>query len=220
MIRTNSVTLSVIPAIAYRQKFAAGGSGIVILRADETQPGIASISKTSGEPIVANNTPAEPYPLEAFQEAMELTAGLPYRKQGKPRLVAQDLTAPEAVEVVEDQDQSPEDEVVVDSREYQAIVATFTDKNGKLSYDLINRELIQFAHSSEMVRRMLDAGEDEDRIRLFIVGNKFRTITGNKDLTDEQVLAMAALLDEVSPKGVFKELNAEIRKLLGASKRG
>ena len=49
---------------------------------------------------------------------------------------------------------------------------------------------------------------------------KFRNVTGNKDLTDEQVLKMAELLDEVSPKGVFKDLTADIRAQLGASKRG
>ena len=35
---------------------------------------------------------------------------------------------------------------------------------------------------------------------------------GNRNLTDAQVLKMAELLDEVSPKGVFRELNDELRK--------
>ena len=48
MIRTETVTLTVIPAVAYRQKLPAGGSGIVIVRNDREQPGIASISKSSG----------------------------------------------------------------------------------------------------------------------------------------------------------------------------
>lgn len=219
MIRTNSVTLSVIPAIAYRQKFAAGGSGVVIVRADATQPGIASVSKTSGEPIVSTNTPADQYPVEAFKEALDLTAGMPYRKQGKPRIVAQDLQVDEPKVEVVDEPAEPEVEVVVDSNEYQAIVDAYTDKKGKLSYDLLNKELIQFAHGSEMVRRMIEAGEPEDKIRLYAVGTRFRAVTGNKDLSDEQVLAMAALLDEVSPKGVFKEFNSELRKMLGANKR-
>lgn len=51
MIRTNVVLLSVIKAVAYRQKLMTGGSGIVIIRGDASQPGIASISKTSGEAI-------------------------------------------------------------------------------------------------------------------------------------------------------------------------
>ena len=57
MIRTDTVTLTVIPAVAFRQKLPAGGSGVTILRYDAKQPGIASISKTSGEPIPAANIP-------------------------------------------------------------------------------------------------------------------------------------------------------------------
>ena len=210
MIRTSSVKLTTLPAVAYREKLAKGGSGIVIVRSDATQPGIASISKTSGEPIPSANTSADLYPVEAFKEAMELTAGMPYRKQGKPK--------PVLIEVPEEE--VPEIEVVVDSSEYQKLVDAYTDKDGRLSYALLNKELIQFAHSSEMVNRMLAAGEDEEAIRLYVVGTKFRNVTGNKDLTDEQVLKMAELLDEVSPKGVFKELNAELRGRLGERKRG
>lgn len=224
MIRTNSVTLSTMPGLAYRKKFASGGSGIVILRADATQPGVASISKTSGEPILSANTPGELYPIEAFREAIELTAGMPYRKQGKPRLVAQDLQPAPEIEpepVPEDDDDAlPEVEVVIDSDEYQAILDAYSDKSGKLSYALINRELIQVAHASSMVRRMIEAGDSEQTIRQFVVGNRFRAITGNKDLTDEQVQKIAELLDEVSPKGVFKEFNAELRSRMSARKRG
>lgn len=219
MIRTNGVTLSVMPALAYRQKLTSGGSSIVILRADATQPGVATISKTSGEPIVAANTPADLYPPEAFAEAIKLTAGMPYCRQGKPRIVAQDLQQVE-IEPELPEEELPEAAVVIDSAEYQAVVDAFTDKRGRLSYDLLNKELIQFAHSSEMVRRMVEAQDPEDRIVLFVVGTKFRNVTGNQDLTDEQVLKLAELLDEVSPKGVFKELKADIRTQLGASKRG
>ena len=209
MIRTSSVKLTTLPAVAYREKLAKGGSGIVIVRSDATQPGIASISKTSGEPIPSANTSADLYPVEAFKEAMELTAGMPYRKQGKPK--------PVLIEVPEEE--VPEIEVVVDSSEYQAVVDAYTDKNGKLSYALLNKDLIQFVHRSSVARRMIAAGESEEAIRAYAVGAKFRTITGNGDLTDEQALKMAELLDEVSPKGVFKELNAEIRAKLGKGKK-
>lgn len=218
MIRTNSVTLTTVPAVAYRQKFASGGSGVVVVRSDAAQPGIASISKISGEAIISANTPRDLYPQEAFDEAISLTAGMPYRKQGKPKPLFVE-TAAEESPVVEDEP-IPEVEVVVDSAEYQRIVDAYTDKDGRLSYALLNKELIQFAHGSEMVSRMLAAGESEETIRLYIVGTKFRNVTDNKDLTDEQVLKMAELLDEVSPKGVFKELNAKLRKQLAERKRG
>ena len=58
------------------------------MRYDTKQPGIASISKTSGDPIPAANTPQDLYPAEAFREAIVLTAGMPYSKRGSVRLEA------------------------------------------------------------------------------------------------------------------------------------
>ena len=86
MIRTKVVDLTSVKGIAYRQKLPSGGSGIVILREGVAQPGIASISKTSGEAILTANTPADAYPQEVFKEAMALTAGLPYKKLGRVEL--------------------------------------------------------------------------------------------------------------------------------------
>ncbi len=214
MIRTNVVKLSVIPAVAYRQKLTSGGSGIVIMRPDKSQPGIASVSKTSGEAIPSANTNTSDYPKEAFAEALALTYGMPYKKMGgvkvTPEMVAEPAEeAPEdALEIVE-----------IDSSEYQKLVEQFTDKNGKLSYSLINKDFIKFAKSSLVVRDMMAAGESAPAIRDYIVRNKIRNITGNQDLTDAQVDKMVELLDEVSPQGVFKELNGELRKMLGKGKR-
>ena len=58
MIRTETVPLTTIPAAAYRQKLMSGGAGIVIMRSDSAQPGIASISRKTGKPIPTANTPA------------------------------------------------------------------------------------------------------------------------------------------------------------------
>ncbi len=148
MIRTETVTLTSIPATAYRQKLTSGGSGIVILREDAPQPGIASISKTSGEAIPTKNTPAKLFPKKAFKEAIELTAGLPYRKRGAPSAV---VSVPETTEEKDD----PVLEAAVDSKEYEKIVDAYTDKDGKLSYALLNRDLIKFAHCSSKVRDMI-----------------------------------------------------------------
>ena len=81
MIRTNVVELTVIPAIAYRQKLPSGDVGITILSYGVAQPGLATISKTSGDAILSANTPKGLYPTEAFQEAITLTNGMPYRRQ-------------------------------------------------------------------------------------------------------------------------------------------
>ena len=215
MIRTDVVNLTVIQAVAYRQKLQAGGSGIMILRYDSKQPGIASISKTSGDPIPAANIPLDLYPMEAFQEAIALTAGMPYSKRGSVRLEKKAVVdaAPEATEEV------TADDPVIDSSEYQKIVDQYTDKNGKLSYDLLNKDLIRFMHASKTVRGMIGEGTSAKKVRTYIVTTKFRTVTGNKKLTEEQAMRMAELLDEVSSKSVFKQLDAELRKQNAASKR-
>ena len=215
MIRTETVNLTVINAVAFRQKLTAGGAGVTVLRYDSEQPGIASISKTSGEAIPAKNTPAGLYPLEAFKEAIALTAGMPYKKRGGIRVTQQAVeeVAPEPVE-----EAAPE-EAILESWEYQKIVDAYTDKNGKLSYELLNRDLIRFAHSSSKVRSMLDEQESVEAIRNYIITTKFANITGNKKFSEAQALKAAELLDEVSPKGVFKELNDELRKMSGAAKK-
>lgn len=210
MIRTKVVELTQIKGIAYRQKLPSGGSGIVILREGVAQPGIASISKKTGEAVLTANTPTDVYPQEAFQEAMALTAGLPYKKLGKVQL--NEDTAPEQPE------EPAAEEVIVDSEEYGKIVEKYTAKNGKLSYDLINKDMIKFAYSSSIVRKMVQDGESDEKIRLYIAGTKFRKITGNPELTDAQVLKIVELLDEVSPKGVFKEFNEELRKMKAGKK--
>ena len=212
MIRTNVVKLSVIKAVAYRQKLMKGGSGIVIFREGEAQPGIASISKTSGEAILTDNTPKKLFPKEAFDEAMALTAGLPYRKQGSVQLKGEKVSeepAPAENEPLE---------VIVDSAEYLKVVEKYTDKNGKLSYDLLNKDMIKFAHSSSIVRKMIEDGAKQKDISTYVAGTKFRNITGNNKLSDDQVLKIIDLLDEVSPKGVFKDFNDFIRKSLKAKK--
>ncbi len=210
MIRTEPVKLTVIPAIAYRQKLQAGGAGITILRADTRQPGIASISKTSGEAIPAANTPRDAYPDEAFAEAIGLTARMPYRKRGSLRVTADMFPVEEAPA----EPDAPEEEVVIDSGEYQRVVDAYTDSQGRLSYELLNRDLIQAAHQSRHIQEMIARGDAVDVIRLTVIRGRFAAITGNYDLTDAQLLAMVELLDEVSPKGVLTELNREIRRWL------
>ncbi len=206
MIRTETVKLTTLQATAYRQKLTSGGAGIVILRSDFAQPGIASISKTSGQAIPTANTPKEMYPMEAFQEAIELTGGLPYKKRKAPSA---------AVLPTEEKEPTPEIkelEVLVDGADYGKILEAYTDKKGKLSYALLNKDLIKFIHSSSVARSMIAEKAPEEKICLYAVGSKFRGITGNHKLTDDQVLKIVALLDEVSPKGVLTEFMDEVRK--------
>ncbi len=214
MIRTNVVELTVIPAFAYRQKLQAGGSGIVILRKDADQPGLASISTKTGEPIPAKNTPKKLYPDEAFKEAMELTRGMPYKKQGNVVLNKEKLK-----EVKEDVKEETAEEILVNSEDYQKIVDHYTDKNGKLSYDLLNKDMIRFLHSSSIARRLVGEMATPAKIRLYTTGTKFRNITGNHDMSDKEVKQIIEMLDEVYPKGVLKDFNEEVKKSLKGAKK-
>ncbi len=86
VIRTRLVELSSLEAVAYRQKLRGGQSGVVILRPDTAQPGLALLNHPSGQPDPAANTPTGLSPLEAFQEALELNSGLPNSSRGSVRL--------------------------------------------------------------------------------------------------------------------------------------
>ena len=109
--------------------------------------------------------------------------------------------------------------MIINSDEYQMIVDKYSNKNGKLSYALMNKDFIKFAHSSKIVRDMTAEGKSAASIRNYIISNKFKNITGNDDLTSKELKKIVELLDEVSPKGVYKELNDEIRKMLGKAKK-
>lgn len=105
-------------------------------------------------------------------------------------------------------------EAVVDSAEYQRVVDAYSDKDGRLSYTLLNKDLIQTAKASGQVRLMIEDHASLEEIRLQVVKAKLRSVSRNPALTDEQVQLMIELLDEISPKGVLKPLNEEIRKWL------
>lgn len=215
IIRTKLVELSTIAAVAYRQKLK-DGSGVAILRYDSAQPGFASIGHKTGEPVPAPHTNLEIYPLAAFQEALELTGGMPYSRRGKVKLSAE--IASDAVP--DDAEEPVEDFAVVDSAEYQAIVKAYTTKKGELSYDLLNKDFIQFARSSKIVADKVAQQISLDDLRDYIIKVKFETLTGNPGLTPAQTSRILEVLDEVSPRSVFRELNDELKKMLSQAKMG
>ena len=184
MIRTSTVQLTTISAVAYRQKLVSGGAGITIWGNNVRQPGLASISKTSGEAIPTANTPLEYYPPEAFAEAIKLTAGLPYKNLGKVQMPEGLAVEPEEAEEAPAQ---PEIEAVIDSAEYQRVVDAYSDKDGRLSYTLLNKDLIQTAKASGQVRLMIEDHASLEEIRLQVVKAKLRSVSRNPALTDEQV---------------------------------
>jgi hypothetical protein len=62
MIRTKIVELSTIAAAAYRQKLKGGKSGVVVMRYDTAQPGLASFSRNTGDPVPNANVNLDVYP--------------------------------------------------------------------------------------------------------------------------------------------------------------
>lgn len=206
MIRTKIVELSALEAAAYRQRLKDGKSGIVILRYDASQPGLATVNRRTGTPEPSANTNLEMFPIEAFQEAIELTSGMPYSRRGAVKLSGNK----EAV----DSEESPEELATVDSAEYEAIVKAYTNKKGDLSYELLNKDFIQFAKSSKIVAEMVANKASVDEIRDHIVKVKLESLTGNRELTLAQTKRIVEMLDEVSPRYVFRELNDEIIRML------
>lgn len=206
MIRTKIVELSTLEAAAYRQKLRDGKSGIVILRYDTSQPGLATVNRRTGTPEPSANTNLEIFPIEAFQEAIELTSGMPYSRRGAVKLSGNQ----EAVEPQE----SPEELATVDSAEYEAIVKAYTNKKGELSYELLNKDFIQFAKSSKIIADMVANRASVDEIRDHVVRVKLESLTGNRELTVAQTKRIVEMLDEVSPRSVFRELNDEIIRML------
>jgi hypothetical protein len=224
VIRTRLVELSSLEAVAYRQKLRDGQSGVVILRSDTAQPGLALLNHQTGEPDPAANTPADLYPLEAFQEALELTSGLPYSSRGPLRSPAAvhgapasaPLQAPIAPELAEQP--SGADLATVSSADYQAIVKAYTNKKGEISYDLLNKALIQAARSNPYVSEMVGRGASEAEIRDHVVKANFEAVTGNRAISQAEVTAILELLDAVSPRSVLRDLNEELRRILAEAR--
>jgi len=207
MIRTKMVELSMLEATAYRQKLKRGKSGIIIIRYDTAQPGIAVFKKGTDEAEPTPGTPEKLFPKEAFDEAVELTIGLPYARRTPIKLTSYN-------EEAGTEEESPEELATVCSDDYAAFVRAYTNKKGELSYDLLNKDFIQFAKSSKVVARMVSEMASVEEIRGYVLRNKLETLTGNQSLTDDEINRIVEMLDEVSPRGVFKEVNSEIRKML------
>lgn len=209
MIRTNYVKLNTIRGVAYREKRAKGDTAIVLLKVGQTQPGIAGIG-SEGNPIITDNTPAKAYPEKSFKEAIKLTHGMPYHKQGK--VIIDKIN-------FDDEEEEIIKEPEISEKDYEKVLEKYTDKNGKFSYELINKDAIKFLNSSEVVKHMIEDNTDLHTIHDYVVGVKIRDITGNHDLTLKEVNAIVERLDAIYSKGIFKDFDEEIKKKLAVSKK-
>ena len=222
VIRTRLVELSSLEAVAYRQKLRGGQAGVVILRHDSAQPGLALLNRHSGEADLAAHTPADLFPPEAFQEALELTAGLPYSSRGPvrspaavPGAAVAETPAAAAVPSPLDEEHTAEEIATVNSADYAAIVKAYTNKKGEISYELLNKTLIQAARSNPYVAEMVARKATLEEIRDHVLKANFEAVTANRALGLAEVHRIVELLDDVSPRSVLRELNEDLRKMLG-----
>ncbi|MCL2530241.1 MAG: hypothetical protein FWE41_07965 [Coriobacteriia bacterium] len=214
IIRTKAVELSVIPAIAYKQKLASGGAGIKILRTDGSSA-VCTIDKRSAEMVPYGPLDEEQFPFAAFDEALELTNSLAYSARGNIKVVELEEVQPD--DVIEE---APVEQVDMTlSPEYEAIVERYSDEKGELNYTLMNKDFIQFAARSKVVSQMIGEGAGQEDILLFIVKSRATEISRQKEsLDDASVLLLIESLDEMNPRSAFKELKAHINRMLSRNK--
>ena len=101
------------------------------------------------------------------------------------------------------------------STEYKAIVERYSDEKGRMNYQLMNKEFIQFASKSKTVSDLVAKNATQEEILTIIVKSRATFIAGVKEsLDDNSVLLLIETLDEINPRSAFKELKAYINRML------
>ena len=217
IIRTRVVELSVIPAVAYKQKLQAGGAGIKIMLMGSDKSAVCTIDKRTGDLIPYGRFDESVFSQEAFNEAFELVNGLPYSARGKikPIAISDDLEPEDVIE------EAPKEQIDMTlSPEYTAIIDRYSDEKGKLNYQLMNKDFIQFASKSKIVTDMVKSGESQKDVLTCIVKSRATFISGRKEsLDDKSVNLLIETLDEIDPRSAFKELKAHIKRMLTKNKK-
>ena len=216
IIRTTAVELTTIPAIAYKQKLRTGGSGVKIIRLDQNAYAVVTLDKRTQEPIPYKPFDEQLFPEEAFDEAIDLTLGLPYSSRGNIILSYNDdsNTEEDVVEV------EPTKIDMVDSPEYFAITEYYSDHRGKMNYKLMNRDFIKFAAKSKVVSNMIADGKSTDDVMVFVVKSRASNLANLREsLDDEHTVALMRTLDEIDPRSAFKDLRLYINRMQGRNKK-
>ena len=215
IIRTPVVELTTIPAIAYKQKLAAGGAGIKLFRLDSDATAVVTIDRRTGEGIPRGKIDAKLFPEEALSESIALTQGMAYSARGKIKVTVQ----PETKEA-DDVDETESEKIdMVGSAEYTAMIDRYSDENGKLNYALMNKDFIQFASKSKTVDDLIARKASVEELLRYILKNRAAFIAGSKDtLSDEQTDALLETLDEIDPRSAFKELTQHLKRMLARAK--
>jgi hypothetical protein len=213
IIRTKVVELSTVPAVAYKIKLRTGGSGIKLHFTDQDATAFAEIDKRTGDVVLDPITESADLLQEGFEEAQELLAGLPYSARGKVKITVSnecendEITEEEAVRVTA--------ACMVNSDEFKAITDRFSDENGKINYTLMNKQFIQFASSSSVVRDLCAKKAKSGEILLFVLKNRAAFLANKREhLPDDEAQALLEALNEINPRSAFKELSLHLRKML------
>jgi len=214
IIRTTAVELTVIPAIAYKQKLSAGGAGIKMQRLDKDAYAVFTIDKRTGDWKSYGKYDETLFTYDAVEEALELTLGLPYTSRGKLKITLFD--AADTTQDAEDVEESEVEKVdMVNSDEYQAIIDRYNNEKGKINYKLMNKDFMQFANKSKAFAAMITDKAAVEDVLIFVVKSRATVLSGKKDsLSDKETAALIETLDEIDPRSAFKELTAYIKRAL------
>jgi len=218
IIRSKVVELSVIPAIAYKIKLKSGGNGIKFHRTDRNDSAFAEIDKRSGEAKLDERACIEIFPMDALDEAVELLIGLPYSARGKVNISVCETIEEGEIKVPDDEAPGTHADSaanVVDSDEFIAIVGMYSDVSGKMNYQLMNKQFIQFAARNKTVTELVGKRASVDEIILHVIKNRAAFLAGKRDhLPDDEALALIDAIEDIDPRSAFKDLKLHIRKML------
>ena len=216
MVRTEALQMTSIRGLTFKQKLTAGGTGITIITPDDRA--VYTINKRNGSCVPYGKVNSDIFTLTVINEALELTKGLPYKRLGAISKVHLD----NHFDMIPAELAEKDDKIVIDvieSLEYKEFIAQYTDKNGKFSYQLMNKELMQFASRSSVVRKMLSEKADADSIVRYIVRSKAADLARNRGMDDETLTAFIDMFDSMNTRSAFKELTAYLREKMSRNKK-
>jgi hypothetical protein len=212
MIRTKTVDMATIKGIAYRQKLKEGGAGLTILT--ENDKAVVTINKRDGSYVPYGLLNEKIFTEAVWEEAFDLTNGLPYRRMGTAKYVekvSEELISESMA--IDTEEESKADVTTICSKEYDAIITEYTAKCGSFSYELMNKEFIQRAHKSDGVKTLINQGASSEEIIIFLLINKVNSLIRESagNFSNEDALALLKTLDDMNMRSAFKELNLWLR---------
>jgi len=143
---------------------------------------------------------------------------LPYRRLGKITKVH--VNAPHEETPVEHEVEDEQCDIdIITSAEYAAFIEEFSDKKGRFSHQLMNKELMQFAARSGVVSKKLAENESVDFIVRYIVRAKAAKFSRQKEMDDDMLTAFIETIDDICTRSAFKELNAYLRGRMSRKKK-